>query len=1046
MTAKPASDSSVRPPRLRRSGGFALLVTLTLVAFLVLLLVGLATYTRIETAVAGNQQRQAQARENALVGLQVALGQLQRHAGPDTRVTATGNFTQTARGDAFARHFTGVWDSTAAPGTTPLAWLVSGAERAGATADDVLAAALNPATNATADQEFLLGNRTVSATADRIKVAKQDITAVGVPGQTGAVRIGRYAWWVGDQGVKAPVGLGDATAAVTGGSFDTAEARARIRQQIALGAAPTNFEPRDANNAALVADRRLFASNQLPFLRNASNVQIGIGTVQQNFHHWSPDNQAVLANPALGGLKQDLSIDPTLLGTSFAAWADYGTHMEAPVAAAAATTPPASSPFPDYGADPIRRRHVMTPHAIDGAASHQIAPVLTYFLLTFNVRTVNNSTAANAPLEIRALWTVSLWNPYTAALVPEDLQITVTGLPNNVRIVNDHPDRLGQVVGTFSPSATFGSPLTLSLPWPSAPVPATAVLEDRASWLPGRVHSWRSIEDKSGNGAPAAGYDSFFGARDFNSSGDGVVFPLAGIRVADGGDSVHLDVSGSENLVIAVNALRSGGPVRLGRFQSVNFVSDFSTVSQPASRDGKQFTYVFRLAEGVDTPAAPGTWMLTDGRDVRRRTVPPEAYLPEAGGDNPAAYDEANLPTVVNTDRLLDRSPGSLTYNEDAPVFELPRAPLLSIGALQHLRMIGRRHFMIGNSWGVAETLNGVPLGELFDRFFFTGLASGVTPATNAAGEVVALPNPLLRPQRLATGDRPTEADLRALPEARTSARLLQSAAFNLNSTSSAAWAAVLRSVRFPTQPATAAHGGAFRYLRPAEGTGTADDGTFDDLQSGDAQFFRFSQTAQETYKAEAGFAAGSAATPSSAATHLFRQGMKSLTAAQVTALADAIAAAIKLRQETSGPFRSVAEFIAPAAAGAPSLLEQAILTADDPSGANAMINRDAAGNPLEFSSQYLTQADIMTALAPVLFARSDTFVIRAYGESLNPVTASIEGRAWCEATVQRLPDYMEATVDAPEVAPAALTSQINQQLGRRFKVVSFRWLTRADL
>jgi hypothetical protein len=110
------------------------------------------------------------------------------------------------------------------------------------------------------------------------------------------------------------------------------------------------------------------------------------------------------------------------------------------------------------------------------------------------------------------------------------------------------------------------------------------------------------------------------------------------------------------------------------------------------------------------------------------------------------------------------------------------------------------------------------------------------------------------------------------------------------------------------------------------------------------------------------------------------------------------------------------------------------------------MINRDAAGNPLEFSSQYLTQADIMTALAPVLFARSDTFVIRAYGESLNPVTAAIEGRAWCEATVQRLPDYMEATVDAPEVAPAALTSQINQQLGRRFKVVSFRWLTRADL
>ena len=67
-----------------------------------------------------------------------------------------------------------------------------------------------------------------------------------------------------------------------------------------------------------------------------------------------------------------------------------------------------------------------------------------------------------------------------------------------------------------------------------------------------------------------------------------------------------------------------------------------------------------------------------------------------------------------------------------------------------------------------------------------------------------------------------------------------------------------------------------------------------------------------------------------------------------------------------------------------------------------------------------------MTALAPVLFPRSDTFVIRSYGEAVNPATGAAEGRAWCEATVQRVPDYFDAspaTGDAAEVAPTALVN-----------------------
>jgi hypothetical protein len=91
-----------------------------------------------------------------------------------------------------------------------------------------------------------------------------------------------------------------------------------------------------------------------------------------------------------------------------------------------------------------------------------------------------------------------------------------------------------------------------------------------------------------------------------------------------------------------------------------------------------------------------------------------------------------------------------------------------------------------------------------------------------------------------------------------------------------------------------------------------------------------------------------------------------------------------------------------------------------------------------------LTQADLLNSLGPVLSTRSDTFVIRAYGDVHNPVTSTVEGRAWCEAVVQRTPDYVNPAADAAETFPA--TDNQNQTFGRRFTIVSFRWLSPDDI
>ncbi len=1094
-----------------RVGGFALLMVVTLLAFIVLLLLGLAVYTRIETAAAGNTQRQAQARENALLGLNVALRQLQEHAGPDARVTATAAHFEGTNG---TRHYTGVWNAAPPAGdslTLPRTWLVSGNEftvpdtTEGAAAGSRVPAplAVTPATLTGRTVDLVARNSlglalTNPNRTDVVAAPLVDLTATGIPGApaTANTTIGRYAWWVGDQGVKAPVAVPDATTAITFAPFDSAELRSRIRQQLPLGAGAagatdgaTLFEPQDTNNASLIAGQKVTTAGQLAFLRTPnSTAQLGVTRLQQNFHAWSPNNFAVLANTKDGGLRQDLSLAPGALGGAFAAWANYSAYMEKyipdpPVVPAdgeggttpapvVSTTPPIS---PAYSSDPLRRRYVMTPHQIADNGAHQVAPILTYFLLTFNVRTENESTATR-PLEVRARWMLSLWNPYTSALVPENLRVEVSGLPTTVRVVNETPTREG-VAGEFSLRSAFGSPLRINLPWDATTIPEATPAEDRQSWLPGRVYTWRSAENTTKDSSPpASGYDSRFYSQTLSEGGAGVIRPVPDPAVMDGNDVGHLEVSGADQLTVTLYAVRPEGDVRLGRFTSPAFVDGFTTTAQEMNKSGYQFSYVFRLAESVDTPAEPGAWLTTAGRDFRRRSPPSEIFVVGENGNDPAQYS-GNYSKILQPDRLLSRRTDSWTYNEDVPVFELPRAPLLSLGSLQHFRLPGQRPFMIGNPWGATTELNNLRTAALFDRFFFSGLVDGVTPATTSTGDLV-LPNPLMRPLRkpdatkvtiddirnMATPPSTVDADGNVIPgppgTAFSSQFFLQGGAFNLNSVNAAAWAAVLRSVRFPTAQK------AFNYLNVTEATGTAGDGEVASVQSGDAQFFRFSLSAQETYKAESGQSApgeDSAITPPN--THLFRRGMRTLSGAQVAALAAKIAELVGVKQAAAdplgGPFRSLEEFLTPSAlfagvdsegnALAPrSLLEAAI--------ADAGTNADIA----EFSSQWLTQGDVMTALAPILFPRSDTFVIRSYGEAVNPATSATEGRAWCEAIVQRVPEYFDKSMavdslpgafepvpdpnDPTLPATSTQAQDLNKRYGRRFKVVSFRWLTRSDI
>lgn len=83
-----------------------------------------------------------------------------------------------------------------------------------------------------------------------------------------------------------------------------------------------------------------------------------------------------------------------------------------------------------------------------------------------------------------------------------------------------------------------------------------------------------------------------------------------------------------------------------------------------------------------------------------------------------------------------------------------------------------------------------------------------------------------------------------------------------------------------------------------------------------------------------------------------------------------------------------------------------------------------------------LSDADILQQIGSLITVRGDTFLVRAYGEAINAMTGT-SSKAYCEAIVQRTTEPVDPTDD--ELAPQS-------EFGRKFKVISFRWLTPAEI
>jgi hypothetical protein len=132
--------------------------------------------------------------------------------------------------------------------------------------------------------------------------------------------------------------------------------------------------------------------------------------------------------------------------------------------------------------------------------------------------------------------------------------------------------------------------------------------------------------------------------------------------------------------------------------------------------------------------------------------------------------------------------------------------------------------------------------------------------------------------------------------------------------------------------------------------------------------------------------------------------------------------------------------------------------------GTNSFKTPEAAvGSRFAGIPGYVIQSDLLNPIANTLSVRDDTFRIRAYGDTLDD-KGNILARVWCEAVVQRVPEYSDDanasdvpardmkvgadgkfTGEFSDIEDSDLTPS-NLLFGRKFLIESFRWLSASEI
>jgi hypothetical protein len=1142
------------------SGGFALVIALSLMAFVLVLLLTMSTLVQVEQAGASTRSQRMQAEQAALLSLNMALGKLQETAGLDQRVTAPAEAVADVNGP---QQLTGVWRSwegldhadnglPEAPDYSLkldtgeldidssnegrfLSWLVSSVYDPD-NSEDYGAGPNNPPSleedNGSSETVPLLSSGSVVPDDDE-DVSDVEVHLVPTDVEDGNVEI---AWWVAGENSKAVLRSKDSPSSV----FDWQE-----RLLTSPGPDKTVFAVIDSDDSDSDLDR-VVGRNDLNLVDNSVSGDDSL--TQQYFHDVTGYARGLLTNTANGGWRRDLSLmaeqwdtlqnpsggsdvfpfytlspgeetealkDSGSVGGLIYPWAEESSFKAAASGSVTTRMGGASVGWGALADFATQYQQIESGSSTSGATFAQNwvigrdeinrAPVLARMHWILSFRSVDSGTSGDDGTLYNAYVNLDLvltyWNPYNVSLSPSEDSGDVQFI-SNTQFPYEFKFTVGDTEQTdfYSIEDIFikNSKNLLIYNMPSEVDP----------WLPGEAKVYSIASRFSGHIFNMGfGYDSYVGTNRAvllnGASGD--------VMTGSSSDKFTVTLSEPSDETFTFSMYERSRSNQLNVHSAIDY-SDGArywpdpivtnvgqTMGNLASSDPSPFMVFMVQSPNI-------TESMIDGRGYSERkpaisfsgqqTITSVDSLPfdvvvkypngdSGGGDEglPVTASSSDPEGYIGTSYRYDDGLNSLITNE------IPTRPLRSLGELQHFD-IGYYNPVapyvanaIGNSNathliapdrvnlddGTSESLKAsydhsyVANHLFFDDWF----VSSIAPETNGysstelrdietvyqefvSGEV-DLPNSSYKPAQLLSASDASVAASELVADNSAwysvASELEVDGMFNINSTSVEAWTAMLKHLS----------GGSVPYVSNDSGSTTID------LDTDDGE--PVSRTS---------IAGDPLAHPDMPIYSAIGQHIR-LTETQVQALAEEIVNQVKQR----GPFLSLSEFInrqlisddsssSLALAGSieSALAElsersssenpysdfQTNFTDEDGSEVTIDVEDDttdlfsaaADGSRAYGFPGWIRQADILRPLAPLISARDDTFVIRAYGASKDPVTGETQSSAWCEAVVQRRADYVDSDADDASVLPSegTLSSEINKRFGRRFSIVSFRWLS----
>ncbi len=311
------------PSRKRQKKGFALIATLTLMMLLAMLAVAIMATAASQNRIALQTMLQAEARQQALVGLDAAIGELQVELGPDQRVTANSGILDD-NDNGSAQHLLGVWDSWDGPiygksvsghggkisktyskGRSDMfrRWMISSRDR---NSTRSMNAAKQLCSRDPGQRICMVGEGTLGKSLSAQHYVYADLLKMPAAGKNEAC----FAWWIGGENQKAKASVQNREE-----TNDVYEALRRTWDTPAprfIDNRSLDFMPHEVEKPS-----RVLTLPSLPLLGSSSQA-----AGMPYFYDVTTTSYSLPVNVSMGGLKHDLCLllnKESLRNTDFAA-------------------------------------------------------------------------------------------------------------------------------------------------------------------------------------------------------------------------------------------------------------------------------------------------------------------------------------------------------------------------------------------------------------------------------------------------------------------------------------------------------------------------------------------------------------------------------------------------------------------------------------------------------------------------------------------------------------------------------------------------------